>query len=44
MAQVAVLLRMEDAKSASPPFFFRERNLLASFMFIHVLSAVEDLP
>jgi len=45
MAQVAVLLRMEDAKSRLSPFFSsEERNLLASFMFIHVLSAVEDLP
>ena len=45
MVHAAVLLRLEEAKSRLSPFFSLEkRKTLVYFMFMHVLSVLEDMP
>ncbi len=45
MVHAAVLLRLEEAKSRLSPFFsLDKRKTLVFFMFMHVLSVLEDMP
>ena len=45
MVHAAVLLRLDEAKSRLSPFFsIEKRKTLVYFMFLHVLSVLDDMP